>query len=176
MLVTVQGTWRVSAAELCWNVSDSSRNMTCFSCRTVLKLWFLCRLPCDVCWVTAVMMTEHRAKHPAHNIVNRYGMLDTTVKCSVLAFRYLLHYWHLFTHHLLWVVVDNAMTVQLCVTQWQYSSLVWFTVTVPCALGCRIAFVSLFQMCASRTTSLNTTRPYTIFYRLLINWASLRRH
>jgi hypothetical protein len=27
-----------------------------------------------------------------------------------------------------------------------------------------------------RTTSLDTTRPSTIFYRLLLNWASLRRH
>jgi hypothetical protein len=26
------------------------------------------------------------------------------------------------------------------------------------------------------TTSLNTTRPSTVFYRLLLNWASLRRH
>jgi hypothetical protein len=27
-----------------------------------------------------------------------------------------------------------------------------------------------------RTTSLDATRPSTIFYRLLLNWASLRRH
>jgi hypothetical protein len=27
-----------------------------------------------------------------------------------------------------------------------------------------------------RTTSLDTTRPSTIFYRLRLNWASLRRH
>jgi hypothetical protein len=28
----------------------------------------------------------------------------------------------------------------------------------------------------ARTTSLGTKRPSTIFYRLLLNWASLRRH
>jgi hypothetical protein len=27
----------------------------------------------------------------------------------------------------------------------------------------------------TRTTSLDTTRPSTIFYRLLLNWASLRK-
>jgi hypothetical protein len=29
---------------------------------------------------------------------------------------------------------------------------------------------------STRTTSLNTTRPSTIFYRLLLNWTFLRRH
>jgi hypothetical protein len=32
------------------------------------------------------------------------------------------------------------------------------------------------QRSCLRTTSLDTTRPSTIFYRLLLNWASLRRH
>jgi hypothetical protein len=37
------------------------------------------------------------------------------------------------------------------------------------------SFSFLIMWCVS-TTSLDTTRPYTIFYRLLLNWASLRRH
>jgi hypothetical protein len=38
-------------------------------------------------------------------------------------------------------------------------------------------FITRIQMNRSpRTTSLDTTRPSTIFYRLLFNWASLRRH
>jgi hypothetical protein len=34
----------------------------------------------------------------------------------------------------------------------------------------------LSDLRSPRTTSLNTTRPSPIFYRLLLNWASLRRH
>jgi hypothetical protein len=36
--------------------------------------------------------------------------------------------------------------------------------------------VELGDLRSLRTTPLETTRPSTIFYRLLINWASLRRH
>src|SRR5215469_5668418 len=34
----------------------------------------------------------------------------------------------------------------------------------------------LVTWCAPRTTSLDTTHPSTVFYRLLLNLASLRRH
>jgi hypothetical protein len=37
----------------------------------------------------------------------------------------------------------------------------------------RVVFSDMVRVC---TTSLDTTYPSTIFYRLLLNWASLRRH
>src|SRR5215510_1257269 len=41
--------------------------------------------------------------------------------------------------------------------------------------GCS-GVLCLVTWCAPRTTSLDTPRPSTIFYRLLLNSASLRRH
>src|SRR5215472_17640269 len=38
---------------------------------------------------------------------------------------------------------------------------------------CGWCVLCLVTWCAPRTTSLDTTHPSTIFYRLLLNWASL---
>jgi hypothetical protein len=45
---------------------------------------------------------------------------------------------------------------------------------ILCFILCTSIFIMSF--CIVRTTSLYTTRPSTIICRLLLNWASLRRH
>jgi hypothetical protein len=83
--------------------------------------------------------------------------------------------------HFVSIYLKNQEIHQLFI---QFINCVWYLLHVS-ALHCHLqeAFlVSVFLVPVSsdvvrmRTTSLDTTRPSTIFYRLLLNCASLRRH
>jgi hypothetical protein len=73
------------------------------------------------------------------------------------------------TVHFVNICVKNQQMQQLF---FQFINYVWYPLHVS-ALHCHLQGAFLVP---SRTMSLDTTRPSTIFYRLLLNWASLRRY
>jgi hypothetical protein len=119
------------------NFSDSSRNITCVSCRPVLKLGLICRMACGLCeWLPWGWLNIRR------NILNITLWTDTACWAQLSSAQ--------LSSALCWpsaicCTTDVCSHIALCelwmITQWQYSyalrsviAVVWFGSQEQCCV------------------------------------------
>jgi hypothetical protein len=116
-------------------------------------------------WTDALSSWQNKAKSDC--CTWRYTVNPLTSEVNSTAHRCLTRFFTgdftTWTVHFVNICVKNQQIDQLFI---QFIYYVW---GVLCLVTWCVAI-------SNRTTSLETARPYTILYRLLLNWASIRRH
>jgi hypothetical protein len=106
----------------------------------------------------------------------RKGKIDV----NVLLFFFVIATVVLLWYNIMLRVKTNTVHWVTSIYVYCYAAPTCFGITLPSSGSVPSDFWAMGVLClvtwCLRTTSLDTKRPSTIFYRLLLNWASLRRH